>query len=523
MQALLWSVVAFRAWASRSQPQHHQQAVGCSESELLQLSLFLAAGPVFPGMKQSIPECIPYPNQSIPAPWTIDLENISSGNHHIHSQIGISVQNSSQVPGSSKSEIPFFVHLLVVQSNQDWCKAPCNSPSWELSAPKPKDKGGPYALFEAAIWRQERRIALYRFDADWEETARNSYHSVCMGKGWGCPAFRVFREARAVLTVGPWPPRLDRDGKKLSAWMADAFAKVFAKIKEKEPQAKHFGMSYQGHGSMADGSLFEGSLSSADAGKVLRGAIGAQPFGTKLGLLNFGGNCNEGKWNMLAALHWSTHWITASDLEVGGLNTSSLNNMETQAMAEARSRLNDGAILMRSVQERKSLEQIVKDLINGRKQLWTESWQPLIEKQNLAQSISAYKTDAFPAFAEALKTEYNNAPAKKREEFVKTIEKSDCDVLSGIRVLNPSLETQFRAVVNLYASTKEMTKEKWKTDTNGLGFNFLGYRGPPCDLHLPVGAPKVEPSWTSGYASVSEEDFDNSYYKQFFLKKHIFE
>lgn len=502
-------------------------AVGCTESELLQLSLFLAAGPVFPGVKPRIPECIPFPNQSIPVPWSIDLDDDSSDDQHIQSHSGshlaISVKNSSRVLDNvtqSKSNSPHFVHLLVVQSNQDWCKAPCNSASWELSVPKPKKEDGPYALFEAAIWRQERRIALYRFDADWERRARNSYHSVCFGKGWSCPAYRIFREARASLRVGPWPARLDRDGKKLSAWIAEAFTKVFAKIKEEEPQAENFGMSYQGHGSMADGSLFEGALNSADAASVLQGAIGAQPFGAKFGLLNFGGNCNEGKWNMLAGLHWAAHWITASDLEVGGLNTSSLNGMEMQAMAEARSRLNDGAILMRSVQKRKSLEQIVKELINGRKQLWKESWQPLIEKQNLAQSISGYKTDAFPAFAEALKKKYKNAPAEKRKGFIKAIEEADCDVLTGVRALDPSLETQFRAAVPLYASTKKMTKEKWKTDTNGLGFNFLGYRGPPCDLHLPVGAPEVKPSWRSGYASISEDEFEeNMYYNQFFLKK----
>jgi len=307
---------------------------------------------------------------------------------------------------------------------------------------------------------------------------------------------------------------------KLSAWLSSAFSKVFEKIKEKEPSAEHFGLSYQGHGSVADGSLFEGALNAGDAAKVLKEAISSKPFGTKIGLLNFGGNCNEGKWNMLAALHWSTQWIIASDLKVGGIDSSSLSSKELSAMAEARSRLNDPTILMRSAEEQKSLEEIVKDVIDGRKQLWAESWKPHIEEQNLAQSIAGYKTAAFPDFAQALKKAYNEAGAEKQDEFVKTLEKSDCDVLTGVRVLEPSLEAKFRAVVTMYASTKEMTKDKWEVDTNGLGFNFLGWKGPPCDLHVPVGAPKVEPTWSSGYASVSEEDFANEYPSHFLLKKH---
>lgn len=529
MRGLLWSLVALGPlWAlgARSRKQHHQKvSVGCTDSELLQLSLFLAIGPLLPGNRHPLPECIPSGNQSLPAPWSADLQNNKKSRHvsHSGSHLAISVKNASQVPSSkhhSKSDNPYFVHLLVVQSNQDWCEAPCNSPSWELSSPKPKQKDGPYALFEAAIWRQERRVALYRFDAEWETRARASYHRVCGGTGWGCPAYRTFREARALLKVGPWPATLDRDGEKLSAWLANAFTKVFATIKEKEPNAEHFGLSYQGHGSTADGSLFEGALNAGDAAKVLKGALGPKPFGAKFALLNFGGNCNEGKWNMLAALHWSAEWITASDLPVGGLDSSSLSSKELTAMAEARTRLNDPAILMRSAEEQKSIEQIVKDLINGRKELWAESWKPLIKKQNLAQSISGYKTNDFPAFAQALKKAYKDATTEKQEEFVKTIEKSSCDVLTGVRVLEPSLEAKFQAVVTMYASTKEMTKDKWKVDTNGLGFNFLGWKGPPCDLHVPVGAPKVEPTWTSGYASVSEEDFANEYPSHFLLKKH---
>lgn len=529
MLGFLWSFVAAQGASGsllgRREQQHEQRAAGCAESELLELSFFLAVGPLLPGAKKRMPSCVPTQNQSLPAPWSAGgLEDDLSAKHASHSgsHLTISVKNSSQMISSgkrSKSDRPFFVHLLVVQSNQDWCEAPCMAPTWELASPKPKTDSGPYALFEAAIWRQERRIALYRFDEAWEKRARTSYHSLCMGKSWSCPAFRGWRESRALLTIGPWPTKLDTDGKKLSAWMGDAFADVFAKIKEEEPSADHFGMSYNGHGSTADGSLFEGSLSAHDAAEVLRGAIGKKPFGTKFGLLNFGGNCNEGKWNMLAGLHWAAHWITASDLEVGGLNTSSSNQVEKRAMAEASQRLNDAAVLMRAVEDQKSLEKIVEDLVDARKQLWAEGWKPLIEKQNLKQSISGYKTDEFPAFAEALYKEYNNAPAEKQKEFVKVIEKNNCDVLTGIRVLNPSLEDKFRAVIPMYASTKEMISTTWTT--NGLGFNFLGWKGPPCDLHLPVGAEKVEPEWTSGYSSMSEEDFGDQYYRFLLQKRNI--
>lgn len=531
MLGFWWSFVAAQvafgslSVRSKRQQQPKRDARGCMESELLQLSLFLATGPLFFGSQQAITKCIPSQNQSLPAPWSVsNLENDVSAEQasHFGSHLAISIKNSSEIHSNgkrSKNNKPFFVHLLVVQSNQDWCEAPCMSPSWELASPKPKTEDGLYALFETAIWRQERRVALYRFDKAWERRARSSYHSLCMGKSWSCPAYRGWRESRALLSVGPWPSKLDRDGKKLSAWLGDAFIKIFAKIKEEEPSAEHFGMSYNGHGSTADGSLFEGSLNVDDAAEVLRSAVGKEPFGTRFGLLNFGGNCNEGKWNMLASLHWAAHWITASDLKVGGVNTSSSNQVQRQAMTEATQRLNDAAVLMRSVEDQKSLEEIVKDLAQARKQLWAEGWKPFIEKQNLRQSISGYKTDEFPAFAKALYKDYNDASLEKQKKFVKVIEKADCDVLTGARVLNPSLEDRFRKVVPIYESTEDMiSSEPWTT--HGLGFNFLGWKGPPCDLHLPVGAEKVEAEWSAGYSSMSEEDFEQQY--SFRLsKKHM--
>merc|ERR1740121_1636359 len=109
--------------------------------------------------------------------------------------LGIASKVSSHVSRSPAA--PYLVNLHVVQSHADWCPAPCHGPSWEMGSVKTAP-GARYVLLEAAIWRQERRVALYHFDPEWQKKSRRVYHGICDG-AWKCAAYREFRESKRLL------------------------------------------------------------------------------------------------------------------------------------------------------------------------------------------------------------------------------------------------------------------------------------------------------------------------------------
>jgi len=480
----------------------------CRDDELAEYALLVAVGPA------EIPKCVPAAEQALSVPLLTGM---------VHAEPAV-MQESSAMEMDIVAKVNllasgdmYFAHLHVVQSDSAWCALPCDGPSWELAAPKPK-AGSPYLLLEAAIWRQFRKVTLYQFDAAWEHFARNSYSKLCAGSGWSCPAYASHRERAALISVGPWPEELDHDPAGLSKFIKDAFEKVFAEVHKKAGGDNSvIGMTYSGHGGDADGSLFAGTLDSQDAVSLLEELVDA---GGKFSIFNFGTNCKEGRWNMLAAMHPFADWILASDLNVGGLKAGD-DPAEDLKHIKAKEKLSDVAVLKRTMEARQPFKQAVAEIIKAREQLWLGAMKGAITEQKLRQSISAFDSPKFPAFAASLKTAYQALPAVQQAKVTTEAENSDCDVLVVARFIDSMapaalfetgvsshdfrkgkvtlrqssglLEAGFRDLRPEYASTRSLFT--WDPVTHGLGFNVRGawLRGektvPNCDLKSAVGEP----------------------------------
>lgn len=479
----------------------HVHSTPCSSTALAEYAVQLALGPA------AQPKCSPRPGQGLwqEMPKTLPqiLAKFNDGAEAAE-VVWTPAQQHSVTQNSSLGV--HFVHLYVVQSTQEWCPHPCMSPSWELAAPKP-EPDSPYLLLEAAIWRQSRRVTLYRFDPDWENRARASYNELCEGRSWGCLAYDRFRESRSLLSVGPWPVEADSDPHLLSAFLRDAFSRVFDEVHKLAGPQAHVGLTYSGHGGLADGSLFAGALKPHDSVAVLQHATSGNRSSGKLSLLNFAGNCLEGRWNMLEAMHPFSDWVLASDLEVGGL---AVNASRSSAIVEAMSHLQDVAILKGAAEKRVAPREAVKQVVNARFQLWDGEQRSDIAHQRLRQSLSGFEAANFPAFQKASSTAFRAMSGDTSLIFGNYVEDASCDVLVALRLLDTSLtdnaspsnatvslvrrqdrikldesgplELQFRALRPFYASTKPLFT--WETETNGLSFNVLHHK---CDFTTAFG------------------------------------
>lgn len=463
-------------------------AASCTDAEVARYAVALAVGPAPGAAALRPPRCVPSGAQTLQPLGLQSFSNLTktpqffglpthASNLSLHSA-NLSIQGET-----------YFLHFFVAQSYERWCAAPCQSPTWELQAPKP-EAGSPYALFEAGIWQQERRVALYQFNTEWERKAKNVYHEVCHGQ-WECPAYHSFREEKCLLSIGPWPASADEDPRELSAFLLNAFKQFVDKIQERVTHAEHAGLTYTGHGAAADGSLFEGTLDREDAVSFLQYMIGAEGR-ERLSLLNFGGNCAEGRWNMVANLHPYAEWITGSDLLVGGVEyTDEENNQE---LVNAMERLRDVALLKRSVEAQESMTELVETLKNGRQETWDTIWKGPIKRQKLQQTFAAYNGPNFEPLQSAFRTSYLKLSGEQRDAFQSNVEQVRCDVLDGLRfidnALSEHLETSFLDFRPVFARTEYAV-------TNGLGFNYLGWKEPPCDIKTALGpdAPSPPDGW----------------------------
>jgi len=481
--------------------------VECSDEQLVQHTILLTYGPALGAGPLVLPNCTPsssYLSAAAVQPFVPALQ-----------AVGVVVPSQfKQHLSQGRQEVAqpiHFAHLRVVESNNEWCPAPCNSPSWERAAPK-SDQGSPYLLLEVAIWRQTRLVTLYHFDGDWEERLRSSFHEMCPDGGWGgCPAYATFREENALLTVGPWPEKADQDKKALSSFLRDAFVQIFAKFHDVAGSAAYTGLTYAGHGSAADGSLFDGSIDSADTVSLLSKVVKSNG---KFSLLNFGGNCAEGRWNMLATLHPFADWIVASDLNVGGVGTSKLGQEAQMSIVKAQQKLNDVVVLKRVMVDKATVHDAIAKVIDARLELWEGPMSEPIKMQHVRQSIAAFDTTKVAPFQAALRNAYLSLPEDQRKPFRKHVWKAECDVLRSAEFLDTFMQnattaflsrrtsgkiwksllrgrdsgklvTLFRGLRPMFASTQGVFD--WQIVTYGLGFNFFRGKSPPCDLLSALG------------------------------------
>lgn len=462
----------------------------CTDAVLAAAALDLSTGPAPGASRLGFPGCVPSKGQllALQQPWetpnTLPAALLKVGNG---TAALAGLPRTAEVGGQG----PPVLHLYVVTSGADWCSSPCQGPTWELAAPKPS-AGSPYALLEVAIWRQERRVALYRFDEGWLLKAKKSYYELCQGTGWACPAYRAWREDRRLAEVGPWPQALDSDAAGLSRFLRDAFVTLADRARQDVPELQQLVLTYGGHGARADGSLFEGSIAREDSAVLMRHLAGISPQG-QLSLLNFGTNCEEGRWNMLAALHPFAQWILASDLKVGGFEMTQ--EESKSAAIKKLAQLGDMAVLKASIEAEATTEETVKSLMAAREAVWAQVYDGSIKRQGLEQSLAAYRAvEHFTPLARALREAYSRlATPDARAEFLRATEESNCDVLGVARWLDastkgaaPAVEQLFTALRPAYVSTRSAVGT-WKSKTNGLGFNFLGWQEPPCDLKAALG------------------------------------
>jgi len=455
----------------------HALSAPCSNAELQQYALMLAVGPV------PEPACRPTRGQALLPKIRSQFLSIPTDSK------GAAAPKIDGQQHTATNPHVYFAHLYVVQSTEKWCPHPCISPSWELAAPKP-EPGSPYLLLEATIWRQSRKVTLYRFDAAWEKRARAASLEFCGGKSWGCAAYESFRESRSLLSVGPWPVEADTDPQVLSSFLRGAFMRVFDVVHRLAGADAHMGLTYSGHGGKADGSLFAGALRANDSAAVLGHATNGDMSSGKFSLLNFAGNCEEGRWNMLQALHPFADWILASDLEVGGLAHSG-----EASLVSAMVHLHDVAVLKRALEDRSSPWEAVKQVVEARQALWQGEERAGIVRQQLRQSLSGFRAASFPAFKEAVSMAFGTVPEQMRLVLTNYVEGASCDVLVALRILDASvsgstgmqllrrqdhihkqhergpLELQFLALRPIYTSTRLLFD--WDVESNGLGFNTL--------------------------------------------------
>jgi len=243
-------------------------------------------------------------------------------------------------------------------------------------------------------------------------------------------------------------------------------------------------LTYTGHGASADGSLFEGSIGPADAAELLSyvtGVGGAQGLDLgRLSVLNFGGNCAEGRWKMIDWLHPFAEWITASDLKVGGLNLTSLSQEEMTSVTQAQGELDDLAVFKQACEARTPVEDMLHQMVEARENLWTGVLSGPITDQKLRQTIAVFATEKFEPFAHELREAYHHLMPSQRTDFEQEVTTAECDVKVAAEALDGggsagSLQGAFLELRPIFGSTKELFQ--WDVETNGLGFNLLGWKG----------------------------------------------
>jgi hypothetical protein len=370
-------------------------------------------------------------------------------------------QLQSNTTEQSNATGPYFLHLSVYKLHANWCKPPCLSPSWEKGAAKPVKGDKNYALLEACIWDAENRVALYEFDADWAKTTSQVAfaNGLCKGKGWKCQAYYDHRE-KAKIWEAKWDDSMsDREKSK---WMASKWKEVFQIVNKRN--AQHWGLSYSGHGARASGAMFEGLIYKEDAVDLLKDATKTK----KASILNFGGNCAEGKWNMVQALHPFADYIFASNLLVYGVKGIPRDKVGPYiALSKKEDELNNIKVQM---DKRAGILDAAKALLASRRKIW-EFVKETIGRTKLKQSKSLYKSSEFPALKAYLIKRWNVLSPLKRDEVIFQTEEAMCDTQVFAKGLGgDEADKLFKAFRIGYIDTSDFFK--WDVPTRGLSFNF---------------------------------------------------
>lgn len=378
----------------------------------------------------------------------------------------------------ARSGQPYFVQLSVVMVSAEWCPPPCQAVTWEVAALKPPKGDQSYQLLELCVWLDERRITLYEFDEAWYDAAKSAYHDLCGGTSWTCPEVAMHRES-AKLYEAKWDSRLNDTG--LSSFLAKHADEALRMVHARN--GTHTGLSYSGHGSRADGSLFEGVILAQDVGIALQRATGQHRFS----LIDFGGNCAEGRWNNLEIMQPFTKYLIASDLKVGGLTLPGADEDDAHIKEYLRlhalyTSTNHRLTLL---QGQPTMSELGAGLLDGERKLW-DFEQTTIATHQSKQSKALFDMDSFLDLHTAMEGAWSAASVDERSAAVRNSSTSMCDVRNFSNQLGGTvLETAYLTMRVNYISTANMFQ--WDKVTHGLGFNYLGFHEPPCDISPAVG------------------------------------
>lgn len=201
-------------------------------------------------------------------------------------------------------------------------------------------------------------------------------------------------------------------------------------------------------------------------------------MGKKFAVMNFGGNCAEGKWNMLQAISPWGDYVVASDLLVTGV--SKIPSSKMQAFMNLKKKYDDLSYIKDLMEKRLPIKAAILELLKGREKIWNFA-KDAIKKEHLRQTKAVYSSNEFPNLKEALVKAWKAVPEAKQKEIKLKTEEAMCDVETFCNLVGgEELVSKFKKFRIGFVSTKSIFP--WDKDANGLSFNFLGWRKPPCDL-----------------------------------------
>jgi hypothetical protein len=257
--------------------------------------------------------------------------------------------------------------------------------------------------------------------------------------------------------------------KAFSTTLRQAFEEVFATAASHNPE--HIIFSYSGHGGFADGGLFEGYVTPADSAQLFQG------LGRKVSLMNFGGNCVEGKYDLLAHMKDFGDYIIASDLPVKGVASFGDDEEARKRYLETRAELDDTTRLEVLMMDRMPIRDAVVTLLDGWVEIWNSAKQAIVADK-VEQTKAVFDLAEVQPFATALKSAWAAADSSTRASAVKSSSEATCDVDVYARTLGA--DEAWEALRFKYVSTQDLFK--WEVHRGGLGFNYVNRYNLPCDF-----------------------------------------
>jgi hypothetical protein len=332
--------------------------------------------------------------------------------------------------------------------------------SWEAAAEiKTTDS---FQWFEAAIFhfnenQEASGVHLYKFDDTFD-----FFKWFYMTSGEWIDYRESYRLLKVDIPNGITP--VER-----SHLISKAFMQIF-EVMVKDTPSQHYGLRYSGHNS--NGGLFENEIHPNDARWLFESVTAL--LGRKIDFLDMGGNCSEGKMNVLTNFYPYFDYMMASDLPVGGYQEDPGINYND---------FNVDYQYPLIVTPDKTLKEGLTGILDLTYSRWDNSRIYMVPNK-VMQSISLYDMREYETMAvltyEALTT-------------VNSYTGPDFDLYHYIKSLDNHevMESQFFLLRIGYRSNKGFFE--WYYDTNGLMIAIAEWVEPDFSIFPPFQPPLIRP------------------------------